>query len=110
MLYLAFCLCPNGILVTLPIIHLLLCEMIEIGVGKDLIWIQVELEQQFLGLRIIKINNTRPQHNLLFGFPLVMCFQKLPVFTLLGVCSVGFQALFFDFGRTYPVGSGSGRP
>jgi hypothetical protein len=52
----------------------------------------------------------RPQHNLLFGFPLVMCFQKLPVFTLLGVCSVGFLALFFDFGRTYPVGSGSGRP
>jgi hypothetical protein len=52
----------------------------------------------------------RPQHNLLFGFPLVMCFQKLPVFTLLGVFSVGFQALFFDFGRTYPVGSGSGRP
>jgi hypothetical protein len=52
----------------------------------------------------------RPQHNPLFGFPLVMCFQKLPVFTLLGDCSVGFQALFFDFGRTYPVGSGSGRP
>jgi hypothetical protein len=40
-------------------IHLLLCEMIEIGIGKDLIWIQVELEQQFLGPRIIKINNTR---------------------------------------------------
>ena len=52
----------------------------------------------------------RPQHSLLFGFPLVMCFQKLPVFTLLGDCSVGFQALFFDFSRTYPVGSGSGRP
>ena len=52
----------------------------------------------------------RPQHNPLFGFPLVMCFQKLPVFMLLGDCSVGFQALFFDFGRTYPVGSGSGRP
>ena len=52
----------------------------------------------------------RPQYNLLFGFPLVMFFQKLRVFTLLGDCSVGFQALFFDFGRTYPVGSGSGRP
>ena len=52
----------------------------------------------------------RPQHNPLFGFPLVMCFQKLPVFMLLGDCSVGFQALFFDFGRTYPVGSGFGRP
>jgi hypothetical protein len=53
---------------------------------------------------------TRPQHNPLFGFPLVMCFQKLPVFTLLGDCSVGFRALFFDFGRTYQVGSGSGSP
>ena len=39
----------------------------------------------------------RPQHNPLFGFPLVMCFQKLPVFTLLGDSSVVFQALFFIF-------------
>ena len=53
---------------------------------------------------------SRPLHKLLFGFPLVMFFQDLPVFTLFGDCSVGFQALFFDFGRTYPVGSGSGRP
>ena len=36
----------------------------------------------------------RPLHNLLFGFPLVMFFEKLPVFTLFGDCSVGFQALF----------------
>ena len=59
---------------------------------------------------IFELATMRPQHNLLFGFPLVMFFQKQPVFTLLGDCSVGFQALFFDFGRTYPVGSGSGRP
>ena len=36
----------------------------------------------------------RPQHNLLFGYPLVIFLQKLPVFTLLGDCSVGFHALF----------------